>query len=247
MHDFLSYMKEDPLFREYHHNQMTFGLTYASSENFILVLSHDEVVHLKCSMLEKMPGTGEDKFANLKVGYTFMIGHPGKKLLFMGQEFGQKREWSEERELDWFLLEDPDHKNLQKFFHDLLHLYRTHPALYRKDQDGDGFQWINCDDAERSIFSFARFSPTGKKNLLFLCNFTPVERKDYRAGVPCPGDYTLLLDQSAGLYGRGMKKPVQHAVRSECDGKEFSIAHPLAPYGVAVYEFAAKTDAKKKK
>lgn len=247
MHDFLSYMKEDPLFRKYHHNQMTFGLTYASSENFILVLSHDEVVHLKCSMLEKMPGTGEDKFANLKVGYTFMIGHPGKKLLFMGQEFGQKREWSEERELDWFLLEDPDHKNLQKFFHDLLHLYRTHPALYRKDQDGDGFQWINCDDAERSIFSFARFSPTGKKNLLFLCNFTPVERKDYRAGVPCPGDYTLLLDQSAGLYGRGMKKPVQHAVRSECDGKEFSIAHPLAPYGVAVYEFAAKTDAKKKK
>ena len=176
-----------------------------------------------------------------------MIGHPGKKLLFMGQEFGQKREWSEERELDWFLLEDPDHKDLQKFFHDLLHLYRTHPALYRKDQDGDGFQWINCDDAERSIFSFARFSPTGKKNLLFLCNFTPVERKDYRAGVPCPGDYTLLLDQSAGLYGRGMKKPVQHAVRSECDGKEFSIAHPLAPYGVAVYEFAAKTDAKKKK
>lgn len=247
MHDFLSYMKEDPLFRKYHHNQMTFGLTYASSENFILVLSHDEVVHLKCSMLEKMPGTGEDKFANLKVGYTFMIGHPGKKLLFMGQEFGQKREWSEERELDWFLLEDPDHKNLQKFFHDLLRLYRTHPALYRKDQDGDGFQWINCDDAERSIFSFARFSPTGKKNLLFLCNFTPVERKDYRAGVPCPGDYTLLLDQSAGLYGRGMKKPVQHAVRSECDGKEFSIAHPLAPYGVAVYEFAAKTDAKKKK
>ena len=247
MHDFLSYMKEDPLFRKYHHNQMTFGLTYASSENFILVLSHDEVVHLKCSMLEKMPGTGEDKFANLKVGYTFMIGHPGKKLLFMGQEFGQKREWSEERELDWFLLEDPDHKNLQKFFHDLLHLYRTHPALYRKDQDGDGFQWINCDDAERSIFSFARFSPTGKKNLLFLCNFTPVERKDYRAGVPCPGDYTLLLDQSAGLYGRGMKKPVQHAVRSECDGKEFSIAHPLAPYGVAVYEFAAKTDAKKKR
>ena len=247
MHDFLSYMKEDPLFRKYHHNQMTFGLTYASSENFILVLSHDEVVHLKCSMLEKMPGTGEDKFANLKVGYTFMIGHPGKKLLFMGQEFGQKREWSEERELDWFLLEDPDHKDLQKFFHDLLHLYRTHPALYRKDQDGDGFQWINCDDAERSIFSFARFSPTGKKNLLFLCNFTPVERKDYRAGVPCPGDYTLLLDQSAGLYGRGMKKPVQHAVRSECDGKEFSIAHPLAPYGVAVYEFAAKTDAKKKK
>ena len=247
MHDFLSYMKEDPIFRKYHHNQMTFGLTYACSENFILVLSHDEVVHLKCSMLEKMPGTGKDKFANLKAGYTFMFGHPGKKLLFMGQEFGQKREWSEERELDWFLLEDPDHKDLQKFFHDLLRLYRTHPALYRKDQDWDGFQWINCDDAERSIFSFARFSPTGKKNLLFLCNFTPVERKDYRAGVPCPGDYTLLLDQSTGLYGRGMKKPVQHAVRSECDGKEYSIAHPLAPYGVAVYEFASKTDTKKKK
>ncbi|WP_434310572.1 1,4-alpha-glucan branching protein GlgB [Hominifimenecus sp. rT4P-3] len=247
MHDFLSYMKEDPLFRKYHHHQMTFGMTYAHSENFILVLSHDEVVHLKRSMLEKMPGEDADKFANLKAGYTFLIGHPGKKLLFMGQEFGQRREWSEERELDWFLLEDPKHQNLQRFFRGLLHLYRTHPALYRKDQEWDGFQWINCNDAERSIFSFVRYSPTGKKHLLFICSFTPVERTDYRVGVPCPGTYTLLLDQTTGLYGRGKKKPVQHAVLSECDGQEYSIDHPLAPYGVAVYEFSTKTDAPRKR
>ncbi len=247
MHDFLDYMKQDPLFRKYHHNQMTFGITYACSENFILVLSHDEVVHLKCSMLEKMPGYESDKFANLKAGYTFMIGHPGKKLLFMGQEFGQKREWSEERELDWFLLAEEPHQNLQHFFRDLLHLYRTHPALYRKDYQWDGFQWINADDGDRSIFSFVRYSPTGKKHLLFVCNFTPMERPDYRVGVPAAGEYTLILDETVGLYGRGRKKPVKKAVKSECDSQPYSIPHPLPPYGIAVYEFAILEGPKKKK
>ena len=184
MHDFLEYMKLDPFFRKDNHNKMTFAMTYAHSENYILVLSHDEVVHLKNSMLNKMPGTPEDKFANLKAGYAFMFGHPGKKLLFMGQEFGQLREWSEERELDWFLLEDEHHKNLQNFVRQLLHLYQKYPAFYEQDAYEEGFEWINADDAYRSVFSFIRYGKSGRNNLLFVVNFTPVEYPDYMVGVP---------------------------------------------------------------
>ena len=187
MHDFLEYMKLDPYFRKYNHNKMTFGLTYFTSENFILVLSHDEVVHLKCSMINKMPGLYEDKFANLKAGYTFMMGHPGKKLLFMGQEFGQWHEWDEKAALDWHLLGEEKHLELQSYVKDLLHLYRKYPALYRLDNDWDGFQWINANDGDRSIFSFIRRDKTGKKNLLFIINFTPVSRPDYCIGVPKKG------------------------------------------------------------
>ena len=183
MHDFLEYMKLDPYFRKYNHNKMTFAMTYAFSENYILVLSHDEVVHLKCSMINKMPGYPDDKFENLKVGYSFMAGHPGKKLLFMGQDFGQLREWSEERELDWFLLEDKRHEHLQAYVRDLLSMYRKYPAL-QNDTGYECFSWINANDGDRSIFSFVRWSPTGKNNLLFVCNFTPVARPDYRVGVP---------------------------------------------------------------
>jgi len=237
MHDFLSYMKEDPLYRKYHHHKMTFGMTYACSENFILVLSHDEVVHLKCSMLEKMPGPKEDKFRNLKAGYTFMMGHPGKKLLFMGQEFGQRREWSEARELDWFLLEDPLHQDLQNFYRDLLHMYQRHPALYKNDYDWTGFEWINCDDGDRSIFSFVRLSPTKKRNLLFVLNFTPIARPDYRVGVPVKGEYKQILDETEGLYKKGKKKPLFAAKKSPCDNRNYSFAYPLPAYGIAVFEF----------
>ena len=180
MHDFTEYMKLDPYFRKNAHNMMTFAMSYAYSENYILVLSHDEVVHLKCSMLNKMPGLGFDKYANLKVGYAFMTGHPGKKLLFMGQEFAQLREWSEERELDWFLLAEPEHQAIQNWYRDLLHLYKKNKAMYELDSDPAGFQWINADDCFRSIYSFMRHSKDGKKNLLFVCNFTPMERPDYR-------------------------------------------------------------------
>ena len=159
MNDFLEYMKLDPYFRKFNHNKMTFSMTYAYSERYILVLSHDEVVHLKCSMLSKMPGELDEKFRNLKVGYTFMFGHPGKKLLFMGQDFGQIREWSEEREIDWFLLEEKDHSRLQSFVRDLLTIYKKYPALYAMDTDSQGFEWINADDADRSIFSFIRKAP----------------------------------------------------------------------------------------
>ena len=194
MHDFLEYMKLDPYFRKFNHNKMTFGITYATSENYILTLSHDEVVHLKCSMINKMPGLNGDKFANLKAGYTFMMGHPGKKLLFMGQDFGQYHEWDEKVSLDWYLADEPLHKDLQKYYSDLLHVYQKYPALWQLDSDWNGFQWINANDGDRSIFSFIRRDATGKKNLLFVINFTPVARDDYRVGVPKSGTYSLILD-----------------------------------------------------
>ena len=238
MHDFLEYMKLDPYFRKFNHNKMTFGITYCTSENFILVLSHDEVVHLKCSMINKMPGEYEDKFANLKVGYTFMLGHPGKKLLFMGQDFGQFHEWDEKVSLDWYLTKEPFHADLQKYVKGLLTLYHKYPALYRLDEEYDGFQWINANDGDRSIFSFIRRDETQKKNLLFICNFTPVDRDDYRVGVPKRGTYTLLLDQEHGYYKRGDKISHYRSIKSECDGQPYSFAYPLPAYGTAVFRFS---------
>ena len=166
MHDFTEYMKLDPYFRKNAHHMMTFAMQYAYSENYILVLSHDEVVHLKCSMINKMPGLGFDKFANLKAGYAFMMGHPGKKLLFMGQEFAQLREWSEKREIDWFLLAEPEHRDIQNWYRDLLHLYKNNKALYEMDNDPAGFEWINADDIFRSIYSFEDI-PRIKKRICF--------------------------------------------------------------------------------
>lgn len=238
MHDFLEYMKLDPYFRKFNHNKMTFGITYCTSENFILVLSHDEVVHLKCSMINKMPGEYEDKFANLKVGYTFMLGHPGKKLLFMGQDFGQFHEWDEKVSLDWYLAREPFHADLQNYVKGLLTLYHKYPALYRLDEEYDGFQWINANDGDRSIFSFIRRDETQKKNLLFICNFTPVDRDDYRVGVPKRATYTLLLDQEHGYYKHGDKISHYRSVKSECDGQPYSFAYPLPAYGTAVFRFS---------
>ena len=238
MHDFLEYMKLDPYFRKFNHNKMTFGITYCTSENFILVLSHDEVVHLKCSMINKMPGEYEDKFANLKVGYTFMLGHPGKKLLFMGQDFGQFHEWDEKVSLDWYLTKEPFHADLQNYVKGLLTLYHKYPALYRLDEEYDGFQWINANDGDRSIFSFIRRDETQKKNLLFICNFTPVDRDDYRVGVPKRGTYTLLLDQEHGYYKRGDKISHYRSIKTECDRQPYSFAYPLPAYGTAVFRFS---------
>ena len=239
MHDFTEYMKLDPLFRKNAHYMMTFSMEYAYSEDYILVLSHDEVVHLKCSMLNKMPGEGLDKFRNLKVAYAFMAGHPGKKLLFMGQEFAQLREWSEERELDWYLLAEEPHQHIQNWVQDLLHLYRDQKALYELDTQPSGFQWINKDDVFRSIFSFVRYSKDRKKSLLFICNFTPVERPDYRVGVPRGCQYKLILDSEDQRYGGQDRKigSVVRATKQECDGQDYSFAYPLAGYGVAVFEF----------
>ena len=239
MHDFTEYMKLDPYFRKNAHHMMTFASSYAYSENYILVLSHDEVVHLKCSMLNKMPGLGFDKYANLKVGYAFMTGHPGKKLLFMGQEFAQLREWSEERELDWFLLAEPEHQAIQNWYRDLLHLYKKNKALYEMDCDPAGFEWINADDIFRSIYSFERHSKDNKKNLLFVCNFTPMERPDYRVGVTRRKQLKLVLNSDEKKYGgSGAERPlIYKPVKQECDGQKYSISYPLPAYGVAVFEF----------
>lgn len=239
MHDFLEYMKLDPIYRKYNHNKMTFSMTYAFSENYILVLSHDEVVHLKCSMINKMPGLYDDKFENLKAGYSFMFGHPGKKLLFMGQDFGQFQEWSEARELDWYLLREERHQQLQEYVKDLLHMYKKYPALCANDNGYEGFEWINADDGDRSIYSFIRWSPTKRNNLLFVCNFTPVERKDFMVGVPKKKQYKLILNSADPKYGGSFEAEdtVFKAVKGECDGQDYHIEYPLPAYGVAVFVF----------
>ena len=239
MNDFLEYMKLDPYFRKDNHNKMTFAMSYAYSENYILVFSHDEVVHLKCSMLNKMQGYLADKFANLKAGYTFMFGHPGKKLLFMGNEFAQLQEWSEARELDWFLLKEDRHLHMQNYVRALLQLYKKYRCLYELDDSWDGFQWINADDSYRSIFSFVRYSKTKRKNLLFVMNFTPMERPDYRVGVPKKKKYELVLDSDAEEYGGSGRKraKVYDAKKGSCDNQKYYVEYPLSAYGTAVFEF----------
>ena len=239
MHDFLDYMKLDPYFRKDNHNKMTFAMSYNESEKYILVLSHDEVVHLKCSMINKMPGLEGDKFKNLMAGYAFMMGHPGKKLLFMGQDFGQMHEWDEKTELEWFLLDRPLHQNLQKFVKALLKIYRENPSMYELDHQWNGFEWINADDGYRSIYSFVRHDDGCKNNLLFVINFTPVAREDYRVGVPKDGKYQLILNSDDKKFGGSgnIRKKVFHAEKSECDGREYSIAYPLPAYGIAVFRY----------
>lgn len=239
MHDFLEYMKLDPYFRKYNHTKMNFAMVYAYSENYMLVLSHDEVVHLKCSMIEKMPGSYEDKFKNLMAGYAFMTGHPGKKLLFMGQDFGQHREWSEKRELDWFLLDKEPNRHLQAFVKELLHLYKNNKCLYEYDCYPEGFEWIKADDGDRSIFSFVRHSESGKSNMLFIINFTPVERPDYRVGTTCRRKHTLVLSSDDKKFGgTGKRRPKEYKpAKKECDGRKYSFRYKLPAYGVAVFKF----------
>ncbi|MBR2769153.1 MAG: 1,4-alpha-glucan branching protein GlgB, partial [Solobacterium sp.] len=237
MHDFLDYMKLDPYFRKDNHNKMTFGMSYATSEKFILVLSHDEVVHLKCSMINKMPGYEVDKFANLKCGYFFMFGHAGKKLLFMGQDFAQYHEWDENVELDWWLCDQPLNRSVQLFVRDLLHIYTSHPAMYELDDDWNGFQWINADDNQRSIFSFIRRDSTKKKSLLFVVNMTPMERSDYMVGAPAKGTYKLILDQDGAVTEDSGKKIEYKAEKGECDKQPYRIVYPLPAYGIAMFEF----------
>lgn len=232
MHDFTEYMKLDPYFRKFNHGKLTFSLMYAYSENFILVLSHDEVVHLKCSMLGKMPGDLTDKFANLKLAYAYMMGHPGKKLMFMGQDFGQWNEWSEKKALDWYLLGEGYHKDMQQFTKKCLHLYEEYPAMYATDYDGDGFRWINANDKDNSTYSFMRLSPDGRKNLLFVLNFTPVARDNFRVGVPVSCKYKLVLGSDENNQAKELI-----AQEGDCDGYENSILIDMPRYGVAVYEF----------
>lgn len=240
MNDFLEYMKLDPYFRKFNHNKMTFSMTYAYSEKYVLVISHDEVVHLKKSMLEKMPGEPDDKFKNLKAAYTFMFCHPGKKLLFMGQEFGQEREWSEARELDWFLLQNELNQGLQDYVAELLKLYRKYPCMYEIDNSWDGFEWINADDADRSTYSFIRKTSGEKtKRLLFVLNMTPVERKDYCVGVPEKKKYKLVLNSAEKRFGgSGEELKTDYTATAEpSDYKPYRITFDLPAYGALVFAF----------
>ena len=238
MHDFCEYMKLDPYFRKNNHHALTFAMSYNSSENYILPLSHDEVVHLKCSMVEKMPGYKVDKYANLRVGYTFMFGHCGKKLLFMGQEFGQEREWSEARELDWFLLSEPLNRGMQEYVRELLLLYRKNKDMYEIDNDWGGFEWINCDDADRSTYSFIRKSADGRKKLLFVLNMTPIMREEYAVGVPTSKKVKLLLNSDDERFGgNGHSIPESISPKPyKCDNRDYTLNFDLPPFSAVIFE-----------
>lgn len=220
---------------------MIFAMSYNSAENYILPLSHDEVVHLKCSMVNKMPGYPADKYANLRIGYTYMFGHSGKKLLFMGQDFAQEREWSEERELDWYLLKETLNKGMHEYVKELLKLYNKYPCLYEIDNDWSGFEWLNADDAQQSTYSFYRKASDGKNNLLFVLNMTPVARNGYMVGVPEKKKYKLLLnsdEERFGGNGNSIPKELQATEENgQVNYKNYSIAFDLPAYGAAVFLF----------
>jgi 1,4-alpha-glucan branching enzyme len=201
MHDTLHYMEEEPINRRWHHDEITFGLIYAFSEKFVLPLSHDEVVYGKGSMIRKMPGDDWQKFANLRAYYAFMWSHPGKKLIFMGAEIAQWREWNHDASLDWHLLDAPLHSGMQRLVRDLNNVYRATPALYRKDSEGDGFRWVVIDDREQSVFVYLRFGDAGDAPVLVACNFTPVPRHGYRVGLPHAGYWREILNTDAEIYG----------------------------------------------
>ena len=239
MHDFCEYMKLDPYFRKDNHYNMTFAMSYNEYENYILPLSHDEVVHLKCSMVEKMPGYKVDKYANLRVGYTCMFGHSGKKLLFMGQEFGQEREWNEERELDWYILENDLNKGLKQYVRKLLEIYRSYACLWADDNSWKGFEWMNADDKDRSTYTFIRRTDIEPKCLLFINNMTPMKWEKYRVGVPDEGSYKLVLNSDETGYG-GSGNPVPktlNAEKGQCDYKDQFIELDLPPYTSLIYEY----------
>lgn len=234
MHDMLSYMQKDPIYRRYYQNQITFSLIYAFSENFVLPFSHDEVVHLKRSMLDKMPGDVWRKYANLRALYGYMAGHPGKKLLFMGSEFGQFSEWNEARSLDWHLLQWQDHQQLQRYVADLNHLYRSQPALHTIDSSWEGFEWIDIGDADQSIISFVRRSAHPKDSVVVVCNFTPVPRLHYRVGLPLDGSYTEIMNSDRPEYG-GSGVGNTHLISAESlpwQSCAFSAPLNLPPLGV---------------
>lgn len=240
MHDFLEYMKCDPIFRKYHQNQITFSFMYAYSENYVLVLSHDEVVHLKKSMIYKMPGTMPEKFGNLRAAYGLMMMHPGKKLLFMGQDFAQTAEWNEAKSLDWHLLEKyPEHQQLNHYYCDLLHFYQNEPALYELDDSPEGFVWINGSDAEHNMLTFCRMTKDKKNCLLCHFNFSPVAYENFQSGVLCPGAYTEVFNSNAAEYGgTGLvnSEPIE-AVKESWDFKDYSIKYHLGAYGVCIFKF----------
>lgn len=239
MNDFLEYMKMDPYFRSFNHNKLTFSLSYTYAENYVLVISHDEVVHLKCSMINKMPGSEPQKFANLRLAYGYMYGHPGKKLLFMGQEFAQPREWSEARSLDWFVLDNPLNQGVQRWVKALNNLYNANDALYANDSDVMGFEWIDCDHPDKGVVSFIRRGSTPSKQLLFICNFVPVEYDNYEVGAPCFTTYKEVLnsdDVQFGGAGRLNSGKIK-AIDKKTERMPYSISVTVPPLSTVVLEY----------
>ena len=248
MNDILHYIKLDPYFRQYNHKDITFSFFYAFSENFVLPLSHDEVVHMKGSLINKMPGTDAEKYAGVRVFYTYMLTHPGKKLLMMGSEFGQWNEWHFEYSLDWHLLGNEINRQTKDFFQAANHFYLAQPALWQEDFSWEGFEWIYADDNQANTISFVRKDDKGDF-LVTVCNFSPVDRTGYRIGVPVPGAYTCLFntdDTAFGGQGRGDKEPVK-STYIPCHGREQSIAITLPPMSAVIYKCTRKFPARRKK
>jgi 1,4-alpha-glucan branching enzyme len=241
MNDTLRYMHKDPIYRKYHQNDLTFSLVYAFTENFMLPLSHDEVVHGKGALLDKMPGDYREHFANLRLLYGYMYGHPGKKLLFMGGEFGQWVEWRSWQSLDWHLLEYEPHLGMQQYVRDLNRLLTSEPALYEIDFEHTGFQWVDFHDSESSILAFLRKGKQESEQLLIVCNFTPVVREQYRVGVPHEGFYREILNSDSQIYG-GTNIGNSGGVWSEnrtCHDQPYSLEITLPPFGVLVFKQSA--------
>lgn len=255
MNDFTTYMQTDPLFRKGRHGMLTFSMVYAYSEKFILVFSHDEVVHLKGSMLAKMPGDMEAKYANLRAAYGFMMMHPGKKLLFMGQEFAQESEWNEKRSLPWEEAERPEHQTMQKYVRALNQFYQAHPALYESDEEAEGFEWLSSMDADHSIITFMRYGKTGsnqdqtgQEKLLVVCNFTPVVYENFKVGVPFAGKYKEIFNSDREEYGgNGFTNPRQKSSKEIAwDGRENSLSITVPPLGISVFRCIQAEERKEK-
>lgn len=249
MNDYLQYIKYDPYFRSYHHGELTFSMIYAYSENFVLEFSHDEVVHGKASLIGKMPGERKDKFANLRLTFAHMMMHPGKKLLFMGQDIGEFDEWNEEREVEWDLLQYEEHQGVNQLMQDLNRFYREHPALYELDAEQEGFEWINNISADECMLVFLRKSKRKEEWLLIVENFANAQWSPHKIGVPFAGKYKEILNTDAEIYGgSGITNPrVKAAKQSECDGREYSITIKSAPLSVQVFSCIPEVTAKEKK
>lgn len=248
MNDYLEYIKYDPYFRSYHQGELTFSMIYAYSENFMLEFSHDEVVHGKASLIGKMPGERRDQFANLRLTLAHMMLHPGKKLLFMGQDIAEFDEWNEEREVEWQLLEYEEHQGVNRLMRDLNHFYREHPALYELDADAEGFEWINCISSEECMISFLRKTAKQEEWLLVVENFANAKWEQHRLGVPFAGKYKEIFNTDALIYGGGgnVNPRVKLAKASECDGREYSITIKSAPLSAQIFACIPETDEEKK-
>ena len=241
MHDTLEYMARGPVHRKYHHSSLTFRMVYAFNENFVLPLSHDEVAHGKGSLLGKMPGDDWQRRANLRLLLGYMYGQPGKKLLFMGGEFGQEREWDHDSSLDWDLLKDPRHDGLQRWVADLNRLYREEPALAEQDCEPGGFEWIDANDAEQSLLTFIRRGRSADDLMLVACNFTPIPRHNYRAGAPRGGFWREVLNSDATQYG-GSGQGNMGGVRAypvSVHGRPYSVTLTLPPLAAVFLKFRA--------